>query len=69
MAHLLGALGETTLAYSKIVVRVPTEKLFHVDGRAREAFVPRASASTGTAPDTDPELDAAVAAAMKAGSR
>ena len=69
MAHLLGALGETTLSYSKIVVRVPTEKLFHVDGRAREAFVPRAIASTGTAPGTDPELDAAVAVAMKAGSR
>ena len=40
MAHLLGALGEQVLPHSKIVVRVPTEKLFHVNGTPREAFVP-----------------------------
>jgi carboxyl-terminal processing protease len=40
MAHLLGALGETTLPNSRIVVRVPVEKLFHVDGTPREAFLP-----------------------------
>ena len=40
MAHLLGALGESRLPRSQIVVRVPVEKLFHVDGRPREAFMP-----------------------------
>ena len=59
MAHLLGALGQIELPDSKIPVRVPAEKLFHVDGTPREAFVPcpvaDASAST-----EDIELDAAV---------
>ena len=41
MAHLLGALDELRLPHSGIVVRIPTEKLFHVDGTPREAFVPR----------------------------
>jgi C-terminal processing protease CtpA/Prc len=40
MAHLLGALGQITLPKSQIVVRIPVEKLFHVDGTPREAFVP-----------------------------
>ena len=40
MAQLLGALGEFTLSHSKIVVRIPVEKLFHVDGRPRESFMP-----------------------------
>lgn len=66
MAHLLGALGETVLPHSKIPVRVPTEKLFHVDGTPREAFMPRAARAGAGA---DPELDAAIATALKAGSR
>jgi len=66
MAHLLGALGETVLPHSKIVVRVPTEKLFHVDGTPREAFVPRAVVARSDATSADPELDAAIALAMKA---
>lgn len=69
MAHLLGALGETVLPHSKIRVRVPTEKLFHVDGTAREAFVPRAILATGGATSADPQLDAAIALAATAGSR
>ncbi|MEO8806353.1 MAG: S41 family peptidase [Burkholderiaceae bacterium] len=69
MAHLLGALGETVLPHSKIPVRVPTEKLFHVDGRAREAFVPRAIVASGGASSADPELEAAIAEALEAGSR
>jgi len=51
MAHLLGALGESRLPKSQIVVRVPVEKLFHVDGRPREAFMP--------CPAGDKELEAA----------
>lgn len=41
MARMLGALGEVKLPGSGIVVRIPTEKLYHVNGIAREAFVPR----------------------------
>ncbi|MEP7327691.1 MAG: S41 family peptidase [Betaproteobacteria bacterium] len=61
MAHLLGALEEIKLPRSGLVVRIPTEQLFHVDGTPREAFVPCAVpiASRGTA--TDHALDAAVA--------
>ena len=40
MAHLLGALGQIELPNSKIPVRVPEEKLFHVNGTPREAFMP-----------------------------
>jgi C-terminal processing protease CtpA/Prc len=41
MAQLLGALGETRLSHSGIVVRVPNEKLSHVNGTPRESFAPR----------------------------
>jgi C-terminal processing protease CtpA/Prc len=59
MAHLLGALGQIDLPNSKIPVRVPSEKLFHVNGTPREAFVPCRPAA-GLAPAEDVELDAAV---------
>ncbi len=61
MAHLLGALGESTLPHSGIAVRVPVEKLAHVDGTPREAFVPCAIAG-GRAPAAgeDLELESAV---------
>ena len=69
MAHLLGALGETVLPHSKIAVRVPSEKLFHIDGTPREAFVPCAVALAGeTARTADPELDSAVGLALKLGN-
>ena len=58
MAHLLGALDQITLSNTGIVVRVPAEKLFHVDGTPREAFVPRPLAIDPT--DDDPELAAAI---------
>ena len=65
MARLLGALGEATLPQSRIVVRVPAEKLFHVDGTPREAFVPcPLDADTGSDAD-DPALEAAVALAER----
>jgi carboxyl-terminal processing protease len=66
MAHLLGANGEAVLPHSKIVVRVPTEKLFHIDGTPREAIVPCAISSAD--PDSlaqDPDLGAAIALALK----
>jgi carboxyl-terminal processing protease len=62
MAHLLGANGEAVLPHSRIVVRVPTEKLSHIDGSPREAFVPCAIASSGVKSSTqDPELASAIA--------
>ena len=42
MAQLLGALGEVRLTHSGIVARIPTEKLFHVNGTPRENFSPQA---------------------------
>ncbi len=67
MAKLQGALGEIELPNSKIVVRVPTERLAHVDGTPREAFVPRPVPGAG-APGRDSALDAAVAVAAKLGA-
>jgi carboxyl-terminal processing protease len=57
MAHLLGALGETRLANFGFAVRVPNEKLFHVNGTAREDFVPQA---VGDATGGDAALAAAL---------
>jgi carboxyl-terminal processing protease len=41
MAGLRGANYDVTLQHSGIQVRVPAERLYHVDGTPREAFVPR----------------------------
>jgi C-terminal processing protease CtpA/Prc len=57
MAHLLGALGQIELTHSHIPVRVPEERLFHVNGTPREAFLPCQVPGSAAA---DPELDAAV---------
>jgi carboxyl-terminal processing protease len=66
MAHLLGAMGETILPHSKIAVRVPIEKLFHIDGTPREAFVPRAIAPSSPAPLVqDQELRCAIDLALR----
>lgn len=66
MAHLLGANGEIVLPHSKIVVRIPTEKLFHINGTPREAFVPKAVAQgQSTHISLDSELDAAVEMAQR----
>lgn len=66
MAKLLGALGETVLPHSKVTVRVPAEKLFHVDGTPREAAVPCAvAAARQDAAAQDAELDAALLLAMR----
>jgi carboxyl-terminal processing protease len=40
MAGLLGGLGSLTLANSRITVRIPTERLNHVNGTPREHFQP-----------------------------
>lgn len=67
MAHLLGALDETVLPHSRIPVRVPAEKLFHVDGTPREAFVPCVASGAGT-DVADGELAAALALAARLGA-
>jgi carboxyl-terminal processing protease len=64
MARLLGALGQTELPHSKIVVRIPTERLAHVNGTPREAFVPRPVPRSSQS-QRDEELDAAIAMASK----
>jgi hypothetical protein len=62
MARLLGALGEVKLPASGIVVRIPIEKLFHVDGTPREAFVPCPAQASAAAPAAaDPVLQTAIA--------
>ncbi|MGZ8273873.1 MAG: S41 family peptidase [Burkholderiaceae bacterium] len=66
MAGLLGALDEFRLPASGIVVRIPTEKLFSVDGTPRESFIPCALASTAAnVPDADPQLKSAVELAQR----
>jgi carboxyl-terminal processing protease len=58
MAGLLGATTTFELPNTHIALSVPTEKLFHIDGTAREAFIP-----TQRLPDIAGEedyLDAAV---------
>jgi C-terminal processing protease CtpA/Prc len=64
MAHLLGALDQLQLPNSTIPVRVPAEKLFHVNGTPREGFMPcdttAASAAAAAAASDDSELDVAV---------
>lgn len=67
MARLLGALGEVRLPNAGIVVRVPVEKLFHVDGTPREAFVP--CAVDASMRDADAELTQAVALARALAAR
>jgi C-terminal processing protease CtpA/Prc len=57
MAHLLGALDQVELPNTRIPVRVPAEKLFHVNGMPREAFIPCPVAASAGA---DAELDAAL---------
>ncbi len=71
MAHLLGALGETRLPNTQITVRVPVEKLFHVNGTPRESFLPRALSTTPYNTAQDEELLAAnrVAVAMSGNAR
>jgi carboxyl-terminal processing protease len=41
MAGLLGAVYDFRLEHSGLVIKLPAEKLFHVDGTPREKFVPR----------------------------
>lgn len=44
MAGLLGAVYDHPLDHSGLVIKIPTERLMHVDGTPREKFVPRTRA-------------------------
>lgn len=68
MAGLLGATHGTTLPRTGWSVRVPAERLYHVDGTPREAFVPAVRVDAG-APGENPALAAALAVLRAAGPR
>lgn len=53
MAGLVGAVYDVRLPNTGFVVRIPAERLFHVDGTPREAFLPRVVMErAGTGEDT-----------------
>lgn len=60
MAGLLGATYGVTLPRTGFGVRVPAERLYHVDGTPREEFVPAVLVPPGR-PGEDPALAAALA--------
>lgn len=65
MAGLQGAISERALPNTGIVARIPTERIMHVDGSPREAFVPPVVVPSGSSPlDAGLEQDAGVARAM-----
>lgn len=69
MARLLGATDGVTLPNSRIRVQFPTEKVFHVDGRPREAFVPHVYVDLlrpSAGRSGDPILQAGIAALQRA---
>jgi len=59
MAGLRGALHSHSLKHTGIQVRVPAERLYHVDGTPREAFVPPKFVQPSSAGE-DPVLEAAL---------
>ena len=59
MAGLAGAVYGSTLGHTGIPVRVPAERLYHVDGTPREGFVPRFGIGP-TSPAEDTVLEAAL---------
>jgi C-terminal processing protease CtpA/Prc len=70
MAGLRGSVFDHTLPVSGIVVRLPGERLSHLDGRPRETFVPPllvADAEAETAPDEhDAWVTSSIAACRRA---
>lgn len=65
MARLQGALSEIKLAASGIVVRVPGEKLFHINGTAREDFVSQKIPADSYLGEDDPALAWAITLARQ----
>jgi carboxyl-terminal processing protease len=69
MAGLRGALGELALPHSAIVVRIPVERLFRVDGTPREDVRPRGLRDTASPGAQDAQLDAAAAFVVQQAGR
>ncbi|HEY0302405.1 MAG TPA: S41 family peptidase [Rhizomicrobium sp.] len=61
MAGLCGATEGVTLPDSRIGVNFPVERLYHLDGRPRERFVPRELVELATAGGEDPILARGIA--------
>lgn len=59
MARLRGAVSERDLPNTGIAVRIPTERLMHIDGTPREAFVPPVVVAPGP-PGEDVVLERAI---------
>ena len=64
MARLLGATDHFELPQSHVGVNIPVERLFHVNGTPREAFVPqvRVTPADLLQPDADPWMTRAMQA-------
>lgn len=57
MAGLQGALYDVVLPRTRLTVRIPMERLYHVDGTPREAWTPRIRPPSPRRPGDDPALD------------
>jgi C-terminal processing protease CtpA/Prc len=68
MAGLLGATYTITLPRTGIAINIPAERLYHVSGVPREAFVPTTPVDVTSARGDDPILDAARRALGATGS-
>jgi carboxyl-terminal processing protease len=60
MAGLHGALYDGPLPRTRFTVRIPAERLYHVDGTPREAWAPSVRPDAPRNPGDDPALDAAL---------
>jgi carboxyl-terminal processing protease len=61
MAGLLGATDHVVLPHTGIGMNLPTERLYHVDGRPRESFQPAVLVDVARAgPPADPFIQAAL---------
>lgn len=60
MAGLQGALYDIALPRTRLTVRIPAERLFHLDGTPREAWLPPTRPDPPRHPGDDPALAAAL---------
>jgi C-terminal processing protease CtpA/Prc len=65
MAGLLGATNQIMLPSTRIGVNLPVERLYHVNGTAREAFQPRVLVDVTRQFDVDPFVAAALTVLKK----
>jgi carboxyl-terminal processing protease len=66
MAGLVGATMRITLPRTGFGINLPSERLYHVDGRPREAFLPAVLVDVARAhPERDPFVEAALEVLMR----